>query len=105
MITKRIGQVIYDVKREKFRCKRHWNQLTPRHTTEITENTEDIPMEVLYDAFEIPVPVNQRSQMDVSMTSRPEVPMCQIPPLQRGLRRKRLRKKINRLSQDPKKRK
>ena len=60
-ITKRIGQVIYDIKGEKFQCKRHWNQLRPRHTTEVTENTKEIPVEVLYDAFEIPIPVNQGS--------------------------------------------
>ena len=80
-ITKRIGQVIYDIKGEKFQCKRHWNQLRLRHATEITENTEEIPMEVLYDTFEIPIPVSQCLQIDVSPTSKPEVPVCQMPPL------------------------
>ena len=50
-ITKRIRQVIYDVRGEKFWCKRHWNQLRPRHTIEVMENTEEIPMEILYDTF------------------------------------------------------
>ena len=51
MITKRIGQGIYDIKGEKFWCKRHWNQLRPRHITEVTENTEEITMEILHDTF------------------------------------------------------
>ena len=73
-------------KGEKCQCKKHWNQLRPRHTTEIMENTKDITMEVLYDAFKIPISVRQRSQMDVSLTSRLKIPVCQRPPLQEGLR-------------------
>ena len=80
MITKRIGHVIYDVEGKKFQCKRHWNQWKPRHTTEVTENTEEIPMEVLYDTMKIPISVSQHSQMDVSPTSRPEV-LLKIYPL------------------------
>ena len=106
-VTKRIRQVIYDIKCEKFlrKHKQHWNQLRSRHTTEVTENTKEIPMEILYDSFEIPVPVSQHSPMDVSPNPRPEVPGCRTPPLQGGPRRKRLRKEINRLSPDPKKKK
>lgn len=40
MINKRIEQVMYDIKGEKFWCERHWNQLRPWHTTEVTENIE-----------------------------------------------------------------
>ena len=56
-VTKRIGRVIYIIQGAKFVCKRHINQLRPRYI-ETVQNDAGIPMEVLYDPFQIKPPMN-----------------------------------------------
>ena len=57
IVTRRIGRVIYINQGSKFVCKRHINQLRPRYI-ETVQNNEEIPMEVLYDSFQIKLPMN-----------------------------------------------
>ena len=57
IVIRRIGRVIYIIQGSKFVCKRHINQLRPRYI-ETVQNNEEIPMEVLYDSFQIKPPMN-----------------------------------------------
>ena len=57
IVTRRIGRVIYIIQGSKTVCKRHINQLRPRYI-ETVQNNEEIPMEVLYDSFQIKPPMN-----------------------------------------------
>ena len=57
IVTRRIGRVIYIIQGSKFVCKRHINQLRPRYI-ETVQNNEEIPMEVLFDSFQIKPPMN-----------------------------------------------
>ena len=46
------------LKGKKLEQKRHLNQLRPKHTRDvIQEIDEEMPMEVLYDVYDIPVPL------------------------------------------------
>ena len=77
------------------------NQLRPRHIKDVLlKDNEELPMKVIYDAFEIPVLISPPEQMEVSPTPPvPEVPaprkllIPQIPPAQKEVRRKIIRKK------------
>ena len=57
IVTRRIRRVIYIIQGSKFVCKRHINQLGSRYI-ETVQNNEEIPMEVLYDSFQIKPPMN-----------------------------------------------
>ena len=57
IVTRRIGWAIYIIQGAKFVCKRHINQLRPWYI-ETVQNNEEIPMEVLYDSFQIKPPMN-----------------------------------------------
>ena len=57
IVTRTSGRVIYLSHGSKFFCKRHINQLRPRYI-ETIQNNEEIPMEVLYDSFQIKPPMN-----------------------------------------------
>ena len=46
---------MYVLKGKKYEHQRHINQLTPRYTENTIEDQE-VPMEVLYDVFDIPTP-------------------------------------------------
>ena len=56
IVTRRIGRVICIIQGAKFVCKRHVNQLRPRYIETVQD--EEIPMEVLYDSFQIKPPMN-----------------------------------------------
>ena len=103
---KRIGHLLYSVRGSKFDCRRHINQLRPRHTDDYKQ-TEDneLPLEVLYDSFNVPLPITQPTPRVVSPTPGPRVPVSSpIPPPQTMLRRKstRVKRKVNQLSPRPK---
>ena len=58
-ITRRFGRVTYMLKGKKFEHKRHINQLRPRNIKDVTQEIDgEMLMEVLYDVFDIPVPLN-----------------------------------------------
>ena len=57
IVTRRIGRIIYIIQGSEFVCKRHINQLRPQYI-ETVQNNEEIPMEVLYDSFQIKPPMN-----------------------------------------------
>ena len=67
-ITKRIGNVLYMLKSKKWEHKRHVNQIRPRYTKEVTD--EEVPMEVLYDMFDVPAPPVQATPEFEQRTSR-----------------------------------
>ena len=76
IITKRLGRVIYTLKGRKFECKRHLNQLRPRYIKDVMQkDREEMPMEVIYDAFEIPVSLSQPELIEVSTT----LPVPKVP--------------------------
>ena len=98
-ILKRIGRVVYTIKGPKFECKRHINQIRPRHTESIETTTEEIPMEVFYDTFDISPPIRVPERMDTStVPSQQGIIRSESP--RRG---KRKRRPTTRLSPDPKK--
>ena len=103
---KRIGHVLYSVSSSKFDCRRHINQLRPRHTDDYKQAEDnELPLEVLYDSFNVPLPITQPTPRVVSSTPGPRVPVSSpIPPPQTMLRRKctRVKRKVNRLSPRPK---
>ena len=44
---KRIGHVLYSVRSSKFDCRRHINQLKPRHTDDYKQAEDnELPLEV-----------------------------------------------------------
>ena len=45
--------MIYIIKRKRFDHKRHVNQIRPRYIESIEQNDVELPMEALYDTFEI----------------------------------------------------
>ena len=57
IVTRRIGRVIYIIQGSEFVLKRHINQLRLQYI-ETVQNNEEIPMEVLYDTFQIKPPMN-----------------------------------------------
>ena len=67
VIEKRIGNVLYMVKCKKWEHKRHVNQIRPRYTEEVTE---EVPMEVLYDMFDVPAPPVQAAPEFKPRTSK-----------------------------------
>ena len=75
IITKRLSRVIHMLKGRRFECKRHLNQLRPRYIKDIQKDREELPMEIIYDAFKIPVPISPSELMKVSFTS----PVLKIP--------------------------
>lgn len=99
IIKRRIGHILYSVRSSKFDCRRHINQLRPRHTDDYKQAEDnELPLEVLYDSFNIPLPIAQP-------TPCPRVPVSPpTPPPQTVLRRKstRMKRKVNRLSPRPK---
>ena len=106
IIMKRIGHMLYSVRSSKFDCRRHINQLRPRHTDDYKQAEDnELPLEVLYDSFNVPLPITQPTPRVVSSTPGPRVPVSSpIPPPQTMLRRKntRVKRKVNRLSPRPK---
>lgn len=99
IIKRRIGHILYSVRSSKFDCRRHINQLRPRHTDDYKQAEDnELPLEVLYDSFNIPLPIAQP-------TPCPRVPVSPpTPPPQTVLRRKstRMKRKVNRRSPRPK---
>ena len=101
------------LKGRRFKCKRHLNQLRPRHIKNVTQkDSEELPMEVIYDTFEIPVPISPTVPMEVSPT--PPVPevlapqkllIPQVPPAQKLVGQESIReqKKLNDYASTPKK--
>ena len=55
VISKRVGRMMYMLKGKKYEHQRHINQLRPRYTENVIEDQE-VPMEVLFDVFDKPVP-------------------------------------------------
>ena len=106
IIMKRIGHVLYSVRSSKFDCRRHINQLRPRYTDDYKQAEDnELPLEVLYDSFNVPLPITQPTPRVVSSTPGPRVPVSSpIPPPQTMLRRKSttVKRKVNRLSPRPK---
>ena len=84
LITKRIGKMLYMVKGAKWEHKRHLNQLRKRFTEDLKD--KEVPMEVFYDMFDVPTP-----------------PQPEIVAERRTSKRKR--KRVERLSPDPKRKK
>ena len=106
IIMKRIGHVLYSVRSSKFDCRRHINQQRPRHTDDYKQAEDnELPLEVLYASFNVPLPITQPAPRVVSPTPGPRVLVSSpIPPPQTMLRRKstRIKRKVNRLSPRPK---
>ena len=66
IVTRRMGRVIYIIQGSKFVCKRHINnQLRPLYI-ETMQNNEEIPMEVLYDTFQIKPCMNVRMPIEAT---------------------------------------
>ena len=88
------------LKGSRFECKKHLNQLRPRHIKDVMQkDSAELPMEVIYDAFEISVPIHPPESIEISQTQPlPEVPvplkllMPQIPPAQKLVKRSGRRK-------------
>ena len=55
VITKRVGKVMYIILNAKWEYKRHLNLLRPRFTEDVIAQ-EEVLIDVLYDAFDIPTP-------------------------------------------------
>ena len=65
--TKRLGRGIYMLKGRRFKCKKHLNQMRPRYIKDaMLKDREELPMEVIYDTFKIPVPISP-PKIDVSV--------------------------------------
>ena len=109
IVTKRIGTVIYIIKGKQFDHKRHVNQIRPQYIESIEQNDVELPMEVLYDTFEITPLINQKALVDVppapSTYYSPQIQ--QASPLLTVVRRKSLReeKAVKWLCPNPKKKK
>ena len=74
IIMKRIGHVLYSVRSSKFDCRRHINQLRPRHTDDYKQvEDNELTLEVLYDSFNVPLPITQPTPRVVSPTPGPRV--------------------------------
>ena len=56
VISKRVGGMLYMLKSKKYEHQRHINQLRPRYTENVIEE-QVVPMEVLYDVFNIAAPI------------------------------------------------
>ena len=69
IVTRRIRRVIYIIQGSKFVCKRHINQLRPQYI-ETVQNNEEIPMEVLYDSFQIKPPMNVGMPIEATMKQK-----------------------------------
>ena len=99
IIMKRIGHMLYSVRSSKFDCRRHINQLRPRHTDDYKQAEDnELPLEVLYDFFNVPLPITQPTLRVVSPTPGLRVPVSPPnPPPQTVLRRKntRVKRKVN----------
>ena len=71
-------RAVTSTKGRRFECKRHLNQLKPRHIKNVTQkDIEELSMEVIYDAFKIQVPISPSEPMEVSPT--PQVSEVQAP--------------------------
>ena len=55
VICKIVGRMMYMLKGKKYEHQRHINHLRPRYNESVIEEHE-VPMEVLYDVFDIPAP-------------------------------------------------
>ena len=55
VIRKRVGGMMYMLKGVKYEYQRNINQLRHRYTENVIEEQE-VPMEVLYNVFDIPAP-------------------------------------------------
>ena len=102
---KRIGHMLYSVRSSKFDCCRHINQLRPRHTDDYKQAEDnELPLEVLYDSFNVPLPITQPTPRVVSPTPGPRVPVSSPTPSPQTVLRKstRVKRKVNWLSPRPK---
>ena len=106
IVTKRLGTVIYIIKGKRFDHKRYVNQIRPLYIENIEHNDVELPMEVLYDTFEITPPINQKVPVNVppapSTSYSPQIPRAS--PSLTVVRRKSLREKkaVKRLRPNPK---
>ena len=57
-IEKRVGNVIYIIKRPQFTHKHHLNQIS-KHSSNVPDSgpAEDMAMDIIYDKFDIPTPL------------------------------------------------
>ena len=55
------------LKGRRFECKRNLNHLRPRYIKDVTQKDSE-KLEVIYDTFEIPVPISPPELMEVSPT-------------------------------------
>ena len=101
VVVKRLGKVVYSIKAEGYMCKRHINQLRPRHVEHM--DTEDIG--TLCDAFNITPPSVVHEPMDVS--PEPKLRVTKPNREQQAViwRSKRTRRQVKRLTPDPSKKK
>ena len=108
-VIMRIGIAIYIIKRKRFDHKRPVKQLEPRYIESIEQNNVELPMGVVYDAFEITPPINQKALVDMppapSTSYSPQIPRASLSLT--VLRRKSLREKnaVKLLRPNPKKKK
>ena len=79
VINKRVGGMTYMLKGKEYEHQSHINHLRPRYTENIEE--EEVPMEVLYDMFNISTP---------------------LIPITERCNSKRKRKRVEPFSPDPK---
>ena len=103
IITKRLGRGIYMLKRRRFECKRRLNQLRPRYIKDVTKNDrEELPMELIYDAFEIPVPISPLEPMELTppMTEVPVPRKLLIPQIPPSIRKKKSQTTLSRLQKE-----
>lgn len=108
IIQKRIGKVVYTIKSKKFTCKRHINQIRPRYGEESEKSEEEIPMEVLCDAFNMTLPNSVFEPVSHGPALRTEKRKLSSPKkdliVTTKRRSTRERKPVERFSPDPKRR-
>ena len=103
--TKRIGTVIYIIKAKLFDHKRHVNQIRSQYIESIQQNDMGLPTEVLYDAFEITPPINQKALVDVppapSTSYTPQIPQVSTWLTMVGRKSLREKKAVKQLHPNP----
>lgn len=105
IIQKRIGKVIYTIKSKKFTCKRHINQIRPRYGEESEKSEEEIPMEVLCDAFNMTLPNSVYEPVSQYRAEKRKLSSPKKDLIVTTKRRStRERKPVERFSPDPKRR-
>ena len=79
VISKRVGERMYMLKGKKYEHQKHINQLRPRYTEDFIEDQE-VPMEVLYNMFDIPTSPIPMFESRTSKRKRKRVEPFRVDP-------------------------